>query len=194
MRKQLQVLKTDGSVEEYLHTKVWATLNHAFDSVNQSDTFMTEQLADVVTYYLYQNQAKKTVPSSEILAVIKVVLTNTGYDEAALALSDHHRERQLQRSRIEVIDWNVDDWSDTQGLCDASETSNRTPWNKSVIIQDLIVRYELAPQTARAIASMAEERILNMGLGTVPSSLIKQLVFSDTAAVLRAQEQLQLVQ
>ena len=194
MRKQLQVIKADGSVEEYLHTKVWATLNHAFDSIDESDTFMTEQLADVVTYYLYQNHEKKSVPSSEILAVIKVVLTNTGYEEAALALSDHHRDRQLRRARIEVIDWNVNDWSDTQGLCQAKETSERTPWNKSVIIQDLLDRYELTPQTARAIASMAEERILNMGLASVPSPLIKQLVFSDTAAVLRAQEQLQLVQ
>ena len=194
MRKQLQVIKSDGSTEEYLHTKVWATLNHAFDSVQQSDSYMTEQLADVVTYYLYQHHAKKYVSSNEILAVIKVVLTNTGYDEAAMALSEHHRERRLQRARIEVMEWDIHDWADTEGLRLATENSQRTLWNKSIIVQDLISRYKLPPQTARAIASMAEERILNMGLAAVPSALIKQLVFSDTASVLRAQEQLQLVQ
>ena len=194
MRKQLQVIKVDGSTEEYLHTKVWATLNHAFDSIDQSDSYVTEQLADVVTYYLYQDQTKKQVPSNEILAVIKVVLTNTGYDDAALALSEHHRGRQLRRTRIEVIDWDIQDWSDTQGLRHASEASQRSPWNKSVIIGDLIHRYGITLQTARAIASMTEERILRMDLAAVPSSLIKQLVLSDTASVLRAQEELQLVQ
>lgn len=194
MRKQLQVVKVDGSMEEYLHTKVWATLNHAFDSIDESDTFMTEQLADVVTYYLYQDPTKKEVPSNEILAVIKVVLTNTGYDEAALALSEHHHDRHIRRTRTEVIDLDIQDWSDTQGLRQATEVSQRSPWNKSIIVDDLITRYGLTLQTARAIASMAEERILNMRLAAVPSGLIKQLVLSDTVSVLRAQDELQLVQ
>lgn len=194
MRKQLLVIKADGSPEEYLHTKVWATLNHAFDSISQSDTFTAEQLADVVTYYLYQDHTKREVVSSEILAVIKVVLANTGYEDAALALSEHHRERQLRRNRTEVIAWDIDDWSDTQGLRQATEISERKPWNKSVIVHDLIYRYQLPTQTARAIASMAEERVLNMGLTAIPSTLIKQLVLNDTAAVVRAQEELQLVQ
>jgi hypothetical protein len=194
MRKQLQVIKADGSVEEYLHTKIWATLNHAFDSIGQSDSYMTEQLADVVTYYLYHTHNKMQVRSSEILAIIKVVLTNTGYEEAAVSLSEHHWERQLKRNRLEVQAWDTNDWANTEELCAASETSDKARWNKSIIVDDLVSRYQLDRQTARAIAAMAEERILAMGLGSVPTALIKQLVLSDTATVLRAQEQLQLVQ
>jgi len=40
---------------------------------------------------------------------------------------------------------------------------------------------------------MVEEKIFNMGISLVPSSLIKQLVLGDTATVLRAQQQLQTV-
>jgi hypothetical protein len=54
-----------------------------------------------------------------------------------------------------------------------------------------VTKYDLCTQTARTIASMVEEKIFNMGISLVPSSLIKQLVLGDTAAVLRAEQQLQ---
>jgi hypothetical protein len=44
---------------------------------------------------------------------------------------------------------------------------------------------------ARAIASMVEDKIFNMGISLVPTSLIKQLVLNETALVLQAEEQLQ---
>ena len=37
---------------------------------------------------------------------------------------------------------------------------------------------------------MVEEKILNLGIALVPAGLIKQLVISDTAAVLHAEQQL----
>ena len=40
---------------------------------------------------------------------------------------------------------------------------------------------------------MVEERILNLGIVQVPTSLIKQLVLNETASVLQAQDQLQMV-
>jgi hypothetical protein len=40
---------------------------------------------------------------------------------------------------------------------------------------------------------MVEEKIFNVGMTQVSSGLIKQLVLGDTAAVLRAQRQLQVV-
>jgi hypothetical protein len=39
---------------------------------------------------------------------------------------------------------------------------------------------------------MVEEKVFRIGMTLVPASLIKQLVLSDAAAVLRAQEQLQM--
>ncbi|MCH8219348.1 MAG: hypothetical protein IH892_21550, partial [Planctomycetes bacterium] len=79
MAQQLEVTKTDQSVEEYLYTKVLGTLNNAFDHDGLSDVFLAQELADVVTYYLYHNETtpKKVVSSSEILSVVKVVLTTT---------------------------------------------------------------------------------------------------------------------
>ncbi|MHC4345500.1 MAG: hypothetical protein ACYSUP_12545 [Planctomycetota bacterium] len=48
---QLRVTKTDGSVEEYLHTKVVGTISHALGRIDHSDVHAAEELAEVVTYF-----------------------------------------------------------------------------------------------------------------------------------------------
>ena len=193
MRTQLKVIKADSSVEEYMHTKVLGTISNALGSAGQPDIDVAEQLADVVTYYLYNGENHRSVTSSEVFSVIKAVLAATNYEEAAITLTEHHFKRKLKRSRIEVV------WVDVEGLRDAEllakgeELGNRCQWDKSRIVKDLVTKYDISRQTARAIASMVEERIFNVGITLVPASLIKQLVLGDAAALLRAQRQLQTV-
>lgn len=193
MKIQLKVIKADGSIEEYLHTKVMGAISNALDNAGQSDICIAEELAEVVTYYLYHNQKNLAVTSSEILSIIKAVLTATNNEEAAIAISEHHFERKLKRSRIEVVSVDIRDLADAEVLCKSEELDHRIRWDKSQIVTDLVSKYDIGQQTARMIASMVEERIFNMGLTLVPASLIKQLVLGDTAAILRAQQQLQTV-
>ena len=61
MQMQLKVRKEDGSIEEYLHTKVMGTISNALATVGEADIFVAEQLAEVVTYYLYQQQKGRNV-------------------------------------------------------------------------------------------------------------------------------------
>lgn len=193
MKWQLKVVKADGSVEKYLHTKVIGTISNALARIGQADTCIAEQLAEVVTYFLYHKQDRRSVTSSEIFSVIKAVLTATRYEEAAITLSEYHFERRLSRSRIEVVPADIQELADAELLSNAEELSGKSRWNKSVIVDDLVTKYGVDRQTARTIASMVEQKIFNMGISLVPASLIKQLVLGDTAAVLRAQRQLQTV-
>jgi len=66
----------------------------------------------------------------------------------------------------------------------------RTSWNKSQIVHDLVSRHDLPRQTARTIASMVEEKVLRIGLGRVPTSLIRELVEIESEAILEAEQQL----
>ncbi len=187
---QLQVKKADGSTEEYFHTKVVGTICRALEAVGGADVFLAEQLAEVVTYFLYHQRQSATVSSNEIFSVVEAVLSATGYDDAAQALVEHHFERRLRRSRLEVAAVKVRGLRDAHRLrsnCDES----RCRWDKSTIVSDLVRRYNIGRQTARAIASMVEEKVFNLGLSVVPSSLVKQLVLGDAAAVLAAEQQLQ---
>jgi len=193
MQTQLKVIKADGSLEEYSHTKVMGTINNALDKIGQADVYIAEQLAEVVTYFLYHRQNRRSVTSSEIFSIINAVLTATNYEDAAIGLSEHHFERMLKRSRTEVVLIDIQELTDAELLARTEGPISRCRWDKSRIVKDLVLKYDLCQPTARAIASMVEEKIFNMGINVVPSSLIKQLVLGDTATVLRAQRQLQTV-
>jgi transcriptional regulator NrdR family protein len=190
LRMQLKVIKTDGAVEEYLHTKVMGTINNALGKMGQADTCIAEELAEVVTYYLYHRQDRYKVTSNEVFSIIKAVLTATGYEEAALALSEYHYERRLRRCRIDVVSVDIQELADAKQLGRADQLHSKSRWDKTRIVNDLVAKHGICRQTARMIASMVEDKIFNMGITLVPVSLIKQLVLGDAAAILRAQSAL----
>lgn len=191
IRTQLKVIKADGSVEEYLHTKVMGSINNALGEAEQPNIEIAEHFADVVTYYLYHQQDQRTVTSSEIFSVIKAVLAATGYETAAVALSEWHFKRKLRRSRVEVVSADIQELTDAEYFTGPGEADSRSRWDKSRIVGDLIATHKLCRQTARLIAAMVEEKVFSMGITLVPSSLIRQLVLGDAATVLRAQRDLQ---
>ena len=193
IQTQLKVIKADGSIEEYLHTKVMGTINNALGEVDLANIDIAEEFAEVVTFFLYNQYNHRTVTSGDIFSMIKVVLAATGYEDAAVALSEHHFGRRLKRSRIEVISIDVQNLADIEFFSSTEESSGRSRWDKSRIVEDLIDGHGVSRQTARTIAAMVEEKIFNLGMTLVPSSLIKQLVLSDTATVLQAQRELQVI-
>jgi transcriptional regulator NrdR family protein len=187
---QLKVIKADGSTEEYLHTKVLGTISNALGAVDEGDVFVAEEFSEVVTYYLYHKQEKQKVSSGEIFAMVKAVLTGTGHEAAALALSEHHCLRRLGRARTEVVSLDIEELSDAERLWGDDAEDSRSRWDKSRIAVDLIAKHGLARQAARTIAGLVEEKVLAMGLTQIPASLIRQIVLGDTAAVVRAHQQL----
>jgi transcriptional regulator NrdR family protein len=193
MKVRLKVVKADGSVEEYLHTKVIGAISNALAYDGQADIHVAEELAEVVTYFLYHRKTPRTVTSGEILSIIKAVLTATTYEDAAIVLTEHHFNRKLKRSRIEVVSIDIQQLADAEMLYGVQQSPRRSRWDKSKIVNDLVTNYDVSRQTARTIASMVEEKIFSIGLTSVSASLIKQLVLGDTAAFLRAQRQLQTV-
>jgi len=190
---QLKVIKADGSVEEYFHTKVVGTINNALAESDQPDVFIAEHLADAVTFFLYRSQNHYTVTSGVILSIIKAVLDETGYEDSALALTEHHLRRKIKRSRIEVLHIDVQNIADIGSFYGTDESLPKSRWDKSRIVDWLVKKHQIPRHTARMIASMTEEKILAMGVSLVSTGLIKQIVLADAALVMRAQQQLQAV-
>ena len=189
MQTQLKVIKADGIIEEYLYTKVMGTINSALSQIDLADVYIAEQFADVVTYFLYERQENPHITSGEIFSVIKAVLSEAGYEEAAYAMSQHHFTRMLNRTRTEVIGIDIHELKDAETIVGIEEL-DKTQWEKSKIVDYLIREQDFDRQTARTIASMVENRIFNMEITLVPTSLIKQLVLRESATFLRAQRQL----
>ena len=169
---QLKVIKTDGTTEQYFHTKVLGTIANAFSAAGQDSMFVAEQLADAVTFYLYNaHKAEGKVSTSEIYFMLQAMLTSTGYDEASLVLHNYHFGRALTRKRIEVVDTFLGE--------------NPQGWNKSCIAFKLAAE-GLEMCIARTIAGLVEERVLKIGLTKVPRNLISELVEIERHSVLAA--------
>jgi hypothetical protein len=98
----------------------------------------------------------------------------------------------MQRNRIEIFYVDGEEITDAERLLELQQRAGKSVWSKSIVVDDLINNAGLDRSIARAIAAMVEEKILGMKVGRVSSSLVKQLVLNDTAAVLYAQKQLQL--
>ena len=103
----LIVNKSDGSTEVYLHTKVMGTIAAALSDCDCYQENLTEQLTEAVTIYLSRRQRRcnncGTVNTDEILSMVKVVLCDTGYPQAALTLQEHYLNRQIKRTRIRLL-------------------------------------------------------------------------------------------
>ena len=190
VRSQLKVVKADGEIEEYIHTKVIGTISSALSKVGRDDVYIAEQLADVVTYYLYNEEGTNSVTSSEILSIIIAILTETGYENAAEALSEYHYRRKFRRLRTEVVSIDIQGLTDAQMLAETEQPNGGSQWDKSRIVNMLVRDYDFDAPAARMVASSVEDRIFSMELTKVPTSLIKQIVLSEAAVVMRAQRQL----
>jgi len=71
---KLKVVKADGSVEEYLHTKVIGAIGNALAGDGQADIYVAEQLAEVVTYFLYRQTCPDQLVAGEpVLSVAERV-------------------------------------------------------------------------------------------------------------------------
>ena len=176
---QIRILKSDGRVEPYLHTKVLGAFNHAMSGIDNC-LYAAEQMAEAVTYYLYRQLQRGTLTGDDIHQMILTVLESMGYRRAAAALTEYRLKRKLQRKRIEVID-------DSRPPHAMDRTCH---WDKSRIAADLQARHNIDRLLARAIASAVEEKVLKMGVTRVRKSLIHQLVIADTESLLEAHRQL----
>lgn len=192
MKKRVKVAKADGRVEPYVHTKVMAAIGNALAAAGVSDLLIVENLADVVTYYIYEKRVSK-IRSDEVLAVIKAVLTSTDYASAASALSEHYYDRRFRRNRTTVVFVDVQQLDDAMLVHGEFEDQMMDRWDKSQIVQDVICDHGVDIQTARAIASSVESKIFKLDLSRVPASLIRQLVLSETAMMLEAKKSLEMV-
>jgi hypothetical protein len=181
---RIRVLKCDGVVEPYLHTKVLGTFHNALASVDENDLTAAEQLAEAVTFYLYHGGPSHTISSDQIHLLIQSVLASTGFPTAAEALNNHRLQRKLRRKRILVID--------VSDQIEGSEPQFAT-WNKSRIVVHLMDKRKMDRLTARTVAAAVEEKILRMGVSKVRCGLIRELVAEDAEAILRAERQLQAV-
>ena len=172
-----------------MHTKVMGSIAGALSDGGDYEAGLAENLAEAVTTYLKRNYGCGPVSSDEIHSMIEAVLSDTGYEDAALTLHESRILRQIRRSRLEVLHTNT--LNSIEALqFDPIEASATSPWNKSVIVHDLETKAGLAHSLARVVAGSTEEKVLGLGIRRVTSTLIRAIVLNELLAVQQAEKAL----
>ncbi len=143
---KIRVLKSDGVIEPYLHTKVLGTLHNALTAVGENDLMAAEQLAEAVTFYLYRADGSHTISVDQIHLLIQSALASTGFGRAAEALSEHRLQRKLDRRRMVVL----------AAEDEQAEELRCSLWNKSRIVDTLMKNRKMDRLTARAVAAAVD--------------------------------------
>ena len=186
---QLRVVKCDSSSEVYLHTKVWGSIAGAMADCDQFEAGLSEQLAEAVTTYVKRHYGCGQVSANEIHSMTEVVLSDTGYEAAALKLHEHRIDRQVKRARVRVI--RIDGDGDMEHSSRMPEGTGQgyvaRPWNKSIIVGGLVEQRGLSRGLARAVAGAVEERVLRLLCRTVTTALVRELVFNELLVLKQAE-------
>jgi hypothetical protein len=176
---QIRVIKADGQVEPYLHTKVLGSFHYALAMADDAPLYAAEQMAEAVTFYLYRHKPSGSITTDEIHLMVESVLTATGFSAAAEALNRYRLMRRLKRRRIEVI-------------CDSrSDDQAPSEWSKSRLAESLVRTHQIDALTARAIAGAVEEKVIGMNVSRLRKSLLRQLILGDIESFLDARRQLE---
>lgn len=170
----ISVLKRDGSVEPFVLAKLLNCIGHGFHASGEPQergSATSRGLAEAVQTYLFQSQAEAAVPSDHLSELVELVLTQTGYSAAGMAIRQHQHARERMRRWTKVAHRRVRDGRFVQ-----------RQWNKSKVVRHLMEDHQLDAPAARVIAGRVEQLVFNCGLKVVTAELVTELAKSELLA------------
>ncbi len=170
----ISVMKRDDSIEPFVLAKLQRCIgNGLYASGEPYDrgAATSRGLAEAVQAYLLKTEPQEPVPSEYIGDLVELVLTQTGYTAAGMAIKEHSSLRDQQRRWLKVARSNIRDGRYVQRR-----------WNKSRVVEHLRAEHGLDSPTARMMASRVEQLIVNCGLKVVTTGFVKETARSELLA------------
>ena len=196
--------KRDGLVVPFRRDKIAQAIFRAADEVRRRDHVevgetMPEQMADLVIqqlsdprseYYVSADAQGRRIPHIEDMQdLIEIVLAEQGYAPIVAAYKRFRKHRQLARERIRVRNQHKREGGDKPvDLTDASmllvesvARGSTMPWDRKELINTLVRHTDLNEEVALNIAKTVENQVIASGLGSVDSTLIRELLNNELA-------------
>lgn len=121
--------------------------------------------------YLRKSRPNSAVPSDHLAELVELVLVQTGYCAAGMAIRHHHQLREKMRRWVKVA------YTRPRGV-----GLTQKQWDKGRIVQLLTSTYELDTPAARVIAGRVEQLVFNCGLKVVTSEFVESLTQCELMA------------
>ncbi len=195
--------KRDGMVVPFRRDKIVVAISRAADEVRRRDHVevgetMPEQMADLVVqqlsdphseYHVSADEHGRRIPHIEDMQdLIEIVLAEQGYAPIVAAYKRFRKHRQLARERIRVRNQHKHDGNKPVDLTDASmllvesvARGSTLPWDRKELIDTLVRHTDLNEEIALNIAKTVENQVIASGMGSVDSTLIRELLNNELA-------------
>lgn len=174
MDGEISVLKRDGSIENFVLAKLNCSIGNGFVSSgepHERNSPTSRGLAEAVQMYLRKSRPNSAVPSDHLAELVELVLVQTGYCAAGMAIRHHHQLREKMRRWVKVA------YTRPRGV-----GLTQKQWDKGRIVQLLTSTYELDTPAARVIAGRVEQLVFNCGLKVVTSEFVESLTQCELMA------------
>jgi ribonucleoside-triphosphate reductase (formate) len=178
------VRKREGQLVEFDRKKIVEAIFAAMQVMGEENKFRSEKITDQVTKKLEERFKDKIPQVEEVQDIVEETLIKEGMVKVAKAYILYRDKRSRIRESLKVRKKikNHKSMTDLSLLVSTPTSENIFPWDRKKIVQALVKEAELPLNISRKIAKAVEEKIFDLGLIEITTSLIRELVDNELFA------------
>lgn len=178
------VRKREGQLVEFDRKKIVEAIFAAMQVMGEENKSRSEKITDQVIKKL-EERFKDNIPQvEEVQDLVEETLIKEGMVKVAKAYilyrDKRSRIRESLKVRKKII--NHKSMTDLSLLVSAPTSENIFPWDREKIVHALVKEAETPLNISRKIAKAVEEKIFDLGLIEITTSLIRELVDNELFA------------
>ena len=178
------VKKREGQLVEFDRKKIVEAIFAAMQVMGEENKSRSEKITDQVIKKLEERFKDKIPQVEEVQDIVEETLIKEGMVKVAKAYILYRDKRSRIRESLKVRKKIVNHKSmtDLSLLVSAPTSENIFPWDREKIVHALVKEAELPLNISRKIAKAVEEKIFDLGLIEITTSLIRELVDNELFA------------
>lgn len=178
------VKKREGQLVEFDRKKIVEAIFAAMQVMGEENKSRSEKITDQVIKKLEERFKDKIPQVEEVQDIVEETLIKEGMVKVAKAYILYRDKRSRIRESLKVRKKIVNHKSmtDLSLLVSAPTSENIFPWDREKIVHALVKEAETPLNISRKIAKAVEEKIFDLGLSEITTSLIRELVDNELFA------------
>lgn len=178
------VRKREGQLVEFDRKKIVEAIFAAMQVMGEENKSRSEKITDQVIKKLEERFKDKIPQVEEVQDIVEETLIKEGMVKVAKAYILYRDKRSRIRESLKVRKKikNHKSMTDLSLLVSTPTSENIFPWDRKKIVHALVKEAELPLNISRKIAKAVEEKIFDLGLIEITTSLIRELVDNELFA------------
>jgi ribonucleoside-triphosphate reductase len=178
------VRKREGQLVEFDRKKIVEAIFAAMQVMGEENKSSSEKITDQVIKKLEERFKDKIPQVEEVQDIVEETLIKEGMVKVAKAYILYRDKRSRIRESLKVRKKikKHKSMTDLSLLVSTPTSENIFPWDRKKIVQALVKEAELPLNISRKIAKAVEEKIFDLGLIEITTSLIRELVDNELFA------------